>query len=62
MTWQAALKFCIDNPGQCVWDRDNYAHIVSVDSGAPRLRSDVEVRPFDPKGEPYRAVKNPQEQ
>lgn len=54
MTYIEALKWCIDNPGELVRDNAGQWHQVCIDSGAPRLRSDMKARAFDPDGEPYR--------
>lgn len=56
MTWQQALHWCIDNPGELVRDKYGQWHQVSVYSGAPRLRCDMEARAFDPSGEPYSVI------
>lgn len=57
MTWQQALHWAIDNPGELVYDKDGNAHLVSMDSGSPNLRvSEWKARPFDPDCEPYKIV------
>lgn len=56
MTWQQALKWAIDHPGELIRDKFGQWHQVSLDSECPRLRSDMMARPFDPMGEPYKVT------
>lgn len=49
MTWRAALIWCINNPGELVRDKYGQWYQVSLESGTPRLRSDMKVRALSAK-------------